>query len=285
MENLIRRAARAAWVMAGTLRRPPRYPPGHYYSALTSKADEDRAISWGASGADPAGVVIDREGMLDLVQVLAPMWPDLQLTGRYHRDVMYGLADAAIYHSMLRHFRPGKVVEVGSGFSTAVALDTIDAHDLSTRVTCVEPYPDRLRSLLSAGDDVTIHQKPVQEVDPEVFTSLVRGDFLFIDSTHVAKAGSDVVWNILHLLPQLKPGVIVHVHDIFWPLEYKPSWIRERRDWTEIYLVHAFLCNNAAWRVLLFSDLVWQENHDIVAAFAPDAVGERPGGLWLEKTA
>jgi hypothetical protein len=97
------------------------------------------------------------------------------------------------------------------------------------------------------------------------FSELEAGDFLFIDSTHVVKAESDVVWLFLHVLPHLKPGVIVHVHDILWPFEYPEEWLRERRDWTEGYLVHAFLAGNAEWEILLFSSWLWQCHPELAA--------------------
>jgi hypothetical protein len=103
---------------------------------------------------------------------------------------------------------------------------------------------------------------------------------LFIDSTHVVKAGSDVSWLILQVLPRLAPGVIVHIHDIFWPFEYPAAWLREHRDWTENYLVHAFLLGNSDWEILLFSSWLWQKHPELI----PDRIAaERPGSLWLRR--
>jgi predicted O-methyltransferase YrrM len=198
---------------------------------------------------------------------------------------MYELADAAVYHAMLRKFRPSRIIEVGSGYSTAVALDTISTHGLETEVTCIEPYPERLRSLMRPSDEVQLREQIVQDVPLSTFDALQSGDFLFIDSTHVVKAGSDVVWTTLRVLPRLTRGVIVHVHDIFWPLEYKPNWLLGRRDWNEIYLLHAFLSGNSQWRVLFFNDHVWQAHPALVAENLPETAGQRPGGIWLQKVA
>jgi predicted O-methyltransferase YrrM len=198
---------------------------------------------------------------------------------------MYEAVDAAIYHSLLRHLRPRRVLEVGSGYSTAVALDTIEAHGLDTVVECIEPNPERLQGRLRPGDDVHLRQQLVQDVPVEVFIELEAGDFLFIDSTHVVKAGSDVVWTTLQVLPRLKPGVVVHIHDMFWPMEYPDRWLRQRRDWSEIYLIHAFLAGNPAWRVLFFNDQALLAHPEVAAEYFPDLPGHRPGGLWLEKIA
>lgn len=221
--------------------------------------------------------------MYHLASMLAPYWHELDVSGRYCRDNMFELQDAAIFHSMLRHYRPSRIIEVGSGFSTAVALDTIEKHGLSSKVTCIEPHPQRLKALLRQGDQLELIQKPVQDVAPELFEELNSGDFLFIDSTHVVKAGSDVVWTTLRVLPRLRTGVIVHIHDMFWPMEYPAAWITGQRDWNEIYLVHAFLADNPRWRVLLFNDRMERDWPHLAAGRFDEAAGIRPGGLWLEK--
>ena len=173
---------------------------------------------------------------------------------------------------------------MGSGYSTAVALDEADAaaslHGL--RLTCIEPFPERLLGLLKESDTdrVTVIRRAVQDVSFDTFGQLQAGDVLFIDSTHVVKAGSDVVWLFLHVLPRLAAGVVVHVHDIFWPFEYPAAWLTERRDWTEAYLLHAFLCGNQNWEVLFFASWFWREHPELV----PSAlVREDPGSIWLRK--
>jgi predicted O-methyltransferase YrrM len=278
-------AKRRARILQSAVKLPPRSPLGHYYSPMTTPEDAERAISWKGEVETPAGVNVDLEDLAELACELAPMWADLDTTTRrYRRDVMYELVDAAIYHSMLRHFRPARVLEVGSGYSTAVALDTIDAYDLPTKVECIEPNPERLQSLLRPSDDVALRRAFVQDVPLEVFDELESGDFLFIDSTHVVKAGSDVVWTTLRVLPRLKPGVIVHIHDMFWPLEYKDRWLRERRDWNEIYLIHAFLSGNPSWKIVFFNDQALLANPALHEQYFPHMPGHRPGGLWIQRT-
>jgi len=115
----------------------------------------------------------------------------------------------------------------------------------------------------------------------ELVSGLEPGDFFFIDSTHVVKAGSDVVWLYLHVLPLLPPGAIVHIHDVFWPFEYLDDWLREGREWTEIYLLHAFLMYNADWEILLFGSWLWHEHPELVPA---DLAASQPGSIWLRRT-
>ena len=110
--------------------------------------------------------------------------------------------------------RPKRIIEIGSGFSSACILDCADEFHLDPfTLTCIEPFPTRLRSLLAPQDEITLIESPVQLVELGLFESLSKDDILLIDSTHVLKTGSDVAHEIFHILPVLKEGVIVHVHD------------------------------------------------------------------------
>ena len=166
--------------------------------------------------------------------------------GFYLGNDYFEAVDAEVYHSLIRHYRPRQVLEIGSGNSTVVALRAaaMNRHEgAETLVTCIEPYPEPglRRSLQGAGKLI---ERPVQEVGFEVFEDLSRNDILFIDSSHVAKFGSDVVFEYLEVLPRLKPGVLVHVHDIFIPFDYPRKWIvDEHKFWNEQYLLQAFLCS------------------------------------------
>jgi predicted O-methyltransferase YrrM len=259
------------------IRRPLYVPPGHYYSPLTNAGDAARALSWG----DSRGVDLRVAEQLALARELVPMMSEQVDGPRYdRRNNMFGPADAAIYHALLRRMRQRRIIEIGGGYSTAVALDTADAYLADLEIRCVEPYPERLLRLLATGDEtrVTIHSVAVQDLPLANYAWLESGDVLFIDSTHVVKAGSDVVWLLLHVLPRLAPGVLVHIHDIFWPFEYPASWLDQGRDWTENYLLHAFLIGNVAWEIVLLSAWLWQEHSQLLPA---DLVDETPGSLWL----
>ena len=154
----------------------------------------------------------------------------------------YGHGDGSILQAFLRHLRPARYLEVGSGWTTALALDTNDRYlDGRLRLTCIEPYPDDLSRLIRPGDDVEIIVSPVQDVDLARFKELESGDILFIDCSHVVKTGSDAHYLITRVLPVVPSGVYIHIHDMFWPFEYPRSWIEEGRVWTEAYLLHAFL--------------------------------------------
>jgi hypothetical protein len=274
--------ARAARAVAAVTVRPPYIPPGHFYSPLTSPADTRRALQH--DGTAP-GVDLHETAQLALAARLRPIL-DAPFPGpRYEAgNPVFCAADAAVYRAILRDLRPSRVIEAGSGYSTAAALDEADSGPelAGLHVTCIEPCPARLLSLLQPGDHdrVTILHQPVQDVPFSAFDALRAGDILFIDSTHVVKAGSDVVHLVLAVLPRLAPGVIVHVHDVFWPFTYPDEWLREHRDWTEAYLIHAFLSGNDGWEILLFSSWLWQCHPESVPG---RLAGLAPGSLWLRK--
>lgn len=261
--------------------RPPYATPGHFYSPLTAEGDLARALRWdGAPGVDLA-----EPGQLALAAELGPLLAEPAPGPRYvPANRMFGAADAAVYRALLTHLRPARVLEVGSGYSTAVALDEADANpDLrGLAITCIEPFPDRLIGLLRESDRsrLALIRRPVQDVNAAVFERLGPSDLLFIDSTHVVKAGSDVVWLFLHVLPRLAAGVVVHVHDVFWPFEYPASWLHQRRDWTEAYLVHAFLAGNTGWEILFFSSWFWRCRPELVPR---RLAAEQPGSIWIRK--
>ncbi len=285
--SALRRAVSTARAVRSAVAAPPYAPPGHFYSPQTSGLDRARALR--LAGGDVAGLGLGVDlGAGRQLTLAAEMGPVLAepLPGPRYRPAnpMFGPADAAIYRAMLRKLRPARIVEIGSGYSTAVALDETDGPGglEELRLTCVEPYPARLLGLLKPRDSgrVTIVRAAVQDAGFDVFGQLAPGDVLFIDSTHVVKAGSDVVWLFLRMLPGLPPGVIVHVHDIFWPFEYPSAWLAERRDWTEVYLLHAFLAGNSSWEIMFFGSWLWCEH----PALVPLALAaEQPGSIWLRK--
>jgi predicted O-methyltransferase YrrM len=282
----IRSLARVARSTAAILREPPYVAPGHFYSPLPSRAEVDRAIQEQRQSAP--GVNLNEPGQLELAMRLAPMWAETPCDGRYNTgsaNQMYPLSDAAVYSSLIRLLQPSRVLEIGSGYSSAIALDTTDRWNLPTKFTFIEPYPERLLGLLTEADrkHVTLRREPVQDTPMRFFEELDAGDVLFIDSTHVAKAGSDVVRLVLDVLPRLAQGVVVHFHDVFWPFEYPNPWLKERRGWTEDYLLHAFLAFNETYRVLLFNDWLWRRHPEVPREHLPVAKDERPGGLWLRR--
>jgi hypothetical protein len=270
------------------------FPLGHYHSPFPSDADVDRAQrARETATAEIPGLDLNADRQLELLEVLAPHVREAQLpreansAWRFsHDNSFFGNGDADSLHAMIRHLRPRRIVEVGSGFSSALTLDTNDrSFDGSIECTFIEPEPERLIGLLRPDDlrNATFIRQPVQDVPLSVFDALEANDILFIDSSHVVKAGSDVNHEIFEILPRLKSDVHVHFHDIHYPFEYTREWIAEGRAWSESYLLRAFLQFNHAFEVLLFCDYLRLFHPDEVRETIPSLLRSPPGSFWLRR--
>jgi hypothetical protein len=227
---------------------------------------------------------------IELAHRLGPKWHEFKKSWcRYTwPNDWYQMSDGAVYYSMLTTLRPKRILEVGSGFTSAIALDVRDQelHDLE--LTFIDPNPQRLLGLLKAHDHAatTLYRKPVQEVPIEAFDVLEKDDILFIDSSHISWSGSDVNFLFLDVLPRLKEGVVVHIHDIFYPFEYPDVWrVLPGFAWNELYLVRAFLSYNSTFQITFFNSWLWREHPEIVGRYFPESVSLRASSLWLRRVA
>jgi predicted O-methyltransferase YrrM len=269
-------------------------PPGHFYSPLPNVREiEEEADRFFNPALAEDGVRLDLQEQQRLLATLAEFssqfdWPEDPVPGRrfFINNDYFGPGDALILYSMIRHFRPRRIIEVGSGFSSALMLDTNDRlGDPKMELCFIEPYPDRLESLLTKEDkkSVKLLAMPVQRVPLELFDALEANDILFIDSSHVAKIGSDVNHLFFSILPRLADGVLIHIHDIFYPFEYPREWLREGRSWNELYFLRAFLQYNSAFEVLLFNGYLWHHSASFIEARLPLMAINPGGSIWLRK--
>ncbi|MGH9738669.1 MAG: class I SAM-dependent methyltransferase [Candidatus Acidiferrales bacterium] len=174
----------------------------------------------------------------------------------YSSNGYFDDVDGYVLYSMVRNFRPRRVIEIGSGnttylFAQAIAQNRKDDRRYRCDLTAIEPYPNEV---LKAGFPglTRLITKPLQDVPLSEFKALSRNDILFIDSSHILKIGSDVQRELLEIIPRLAKGVIVHFHDIFLPKEYPRNWAEEmNRYFTEQYLLQAFLAFNDSFELLL----------------------------------
>lgn len=273
----------------------PWIEPGHFYSPLTSPAevDADAPRLFAPGLRDLPGIDLRLDEQLRLARELARYYGEEDFATAPRPDRRYCLAneyfpygDAFAYHALLRHLRPARVVEVGAGWSTAVLFDT-EERFLQRRldVTAIEPYPDRLLSLLRPDDVARLRllRCRLQDAPLEVFDALEADDILFVDSSHVAKTGSDVLHALFTVLPRLRPGVWVHVHDVHANFEYPEPWVREGRSWNEAYFVRAFLMYNDRWRIELHGATLAEHAPAELLQRMP-RLGENVGGsLWLRR--
>ncbi|MDQ2957766.1 MAG: class I SAM-dependent methyltransferase [Actinomycetota bacterium] len=271
-------------------------PPGHFYSPIPNLAELERQADtlWPAESPTALpGIAFDTEAHLAFFDGLAELARPVEVPEhqtepwRYHSEnVSFGIGDALMLHAMLRQIQPARLIEIGSGFSSAMTLDTVEHFlDGKTELTFIEPYPELLESLLRPADRdrVTIIAKPLQTVPLELFATLTDSDVLFIDSTHVLRTGSDVVWLYNELLPTINAGVYVHIHDIFRSFEYPKEWVMEGRAWGEAYLVRAFLTLNDDFEILLFNNWLGHFHQDRIAEILPQMLANTGGSLWLRR--
>lgn len=182
----------------------------------------------------------------------------------YFDNESYGPGDSEMLYNMIRYFKPRKIIEIGSGYSTLMANNAItenlkEIHDYQCDHICVEPY--EFPWLEAKG--VQVIRKKVEEIDLSFFTQLDKNDLLFIDSSHIIRPQGDVLFEYLEVLPILKTGVIVHIHDIFSPKDYKSDWIlKDVRFWNEQYLLEAFLSFNNSYKILSALNFLHQKHYN-----------------------
>jgi len=265
----------------------------HYYEPLFDarelkhSLDEDRAL--------PA-LNLNIDEQLDLIGKFAyadelldiPMDRESQL-GFYYNNGFFEAGDAEFLYNIIRHAKPRRIFEIGSGHSTmmariALAANNADDANYQCHHVCVEPY--------EAGwlDDVGVDlvRTPVERIDPGFFTQLEPNDVLFIDSSHMIRPQGDVLFEYLRILPALNSGVLVHIHDIRTPKDYPSSWItKEVRFWNEQYLLEAFLSFNSEFKIIgAVNHLKHHYPHDlarccpVLGKYIDDV---EPGSFWIQR--
>lgn len=280
----------------GSTAVPLHVPPGHYYSPVTNPREAERAIA--AIEAEPwpetlPGIGIDRGAMITTWNALLPYFsrnafPVSPTQGfRYAYDnPSYSWGDGSVLQAMIRIFSPRRIIEVGNGWSSACMLDCVELYlEKECEFTFIDPHQGSLQELIGPTKaSVRFLECGVQEVPKEIFDDLEKDDILFIDSTHVLKTGSDVGFELFHILPRLKSGVLVHIHDMFWPFEYPRLWaVDENRAWNELYAVRAFLMFNEQWEIVMFNDYLAKiEPQMIESTWSPFLINSG-GALWLRR--
>ena len=206
--------------------------------------------------------------------------------GDIKRNSQFKAGDAIVLYSMLRKHRPKRIIEIGSGFSSAAMLDVNDLFlDHSIKFTFIEPNPQRLMGLLNQTDrtNIKIIESLAQRVSLDLFAELQENDILFIDSSHVAKLGSDVNHIIFNILPQLNSGVLVHFHDIRYPFEYPRSTIEMGIAWNEAYFLRAFLMFNEQFRIHFFNSYMAEYHKDLMQLIMPKFLDWPGGSIWMQR--
>jgi predicted O-methyltransferase YrrM len=279
---------------------PIAFEPGHFYSAIVDPAELAPWVSRLWPDVVPELPGIDFNDAFHR-QVLTEWFPrfmpdydypeheeDIAHPYDFHtQNSQFSWLDARALFVLMRALTPRRIVEVGSGFSSLLMADINRRFfDSCIQITCVEPYP---RDFLKAGvpgiGELLVAK--AQDIPASFFDRLESGDILFIDSSHVSKTGSDVNHLFLDVLPRLKPGVRIHVHDIFLPLEYPRDWVIDmNRSWNEQYLLRALLTHSKGFRVLFGCSYAYLKYPALVSAGLrhPKGHGFGGGSIWIVRS-
>jgi hypothetical protein len=271
--------------------------PVHFYQPIPDTRTLGEA-QW-AKRSEMPGVRIDEEGQLALLARFSDAYKaeydrfPREKTDEPHRYFVnngaFESVDGEVLYCMVRTFRPRRIFEIGSGNTTYLSAQAVLKNEAGGGHACelvaFEPYPNETLRAGLPGLSRLIETK-AQDIPFEKFDELEDGDILFIDSSHVLKVGSDVQYLYLEVLPRLRPGVIVHVHDIFLPEEYPRKWVMEQQTfWNEQYLLQAFLAFNDGFDVHWAGSYMHLKHPEkLEAAFASyDRATRRPGSFWMRR--
>lgn len=270
------------------------FPIGHFYSPIADPVDiRAREQKIWMSVDEMPGINLNVSDQLKLLSQLKPYTASIDYpveqsedsTTYFYQNDQFPVLDAEFLFAALCHFKPKSMIEVGSGFSSLITAD-VNRRIFQSKLdfSCIEPFPRQF--LIDGVEGITrlVRQK-VEDVDLSFFDRLDSGDILFIDSSHVSKIGSDVNYLFFEVIPRLKKGVIVHIHDIFLPDEYPKVWvIDQNRNWNEQYLLRAFLQFNRDWKVMWASHFMGTR----YTAEVQDTFPRYPklgggGSLWMNR--
>jgi predicted O-methyltransferase YrrM len=250
--------------------------PKHYYVPYPDIRDLERKRSRWAVKSQLPGIHVDLDEQAETMRaIVKPYFEEYRENTVYTRAVQgefgpgFGRVEAMALHGFIRWAKPKRIVEVGSGMSTycmVSALEKNAAEGRPGKVTCVEPYPSKWVQQA----DVSLIAKQMQEVDVSVFEELEPDDILFIDSSHTVRVDGDVNRVILEVLPRLKPGVIVHFHDIYLPYDYNRQVLRSFNHWMETAMLHAFLIGNVHYQIMFCMSLLHYERPGALRECFPD---------------
>jgi len=262
----------------------------HYYEPIVRASDLYRPLSAVREllGLDlaPETQFSFLEGLSFREELLAI--PEEDAGGYFFNNNSFGSGDGEILYSVIRKYKPSRLLEIGSGFSTRIARLAIEANCLedknyTCRHICVEPFEQPWLENLG----IEVIRRKVELVAVELFSELEANDILFIDSSHVIRPQGDVIHEYLNLVPTVAPGVLIHVHDIFTPRDYPEAWVLDQRMmWNEQYLLEAFLSFNSQFEILCALNWLTHEHREKLADAAPylfKSKEREPGSFWFRR--
>ena len=251
--------------------------PIHYYSPVPDIQGLITRDYWKKSKSELIGINFSADQQLNLITELGRkygdecLWHETQGSDQgiyFNQNSSFGYSSACLLYSIVRHYKPARVIEIGSGYSTLITAQALEKNrvenDIESQFIAIEPYPGKLLQQNIPGLTSLVEEK-LEDISLSSITPLGSGDLIFIDSSHVVRIGGDVNYFYLQILPRLDPGVLVHLHDIHLPYEYPIEYFTNKKKylWTEQYLLEAFLTYNSNFEVLLAAYWLGREHIDI----------------------
>ncbi len=268
------------------------FEAGHFFSPIPSQIEIEGYVH-DTQNFNLYGINLNDDVQLEYLKDVIKYYEHLPFDDYKKNDLRYQFingsytySDAIFLFGLINKIKPNRIIEIGSGWSSCVTLDTNELFfDNKINLTFIEPYPELLISLLKKNDinKIRIVSKKLQEVPVSTFKDLTEGDILFVDSTHVSKLGSDVNQMIFNILPNLNAGVYIHFHDIYYPFEYPKEWLTEGRFWTEGYILRAFLQYNNNFEIVCWNSYLDQKYADIISKSMPLCLKNGGGSIWIRK--
>lgn len=267
--------------------------PANYYSDIPSIADVLSSFEYTDSSAPYLNeTIFDKNALhkelLELIDFAEDFNPpesgDEENCNKYYwKNGMFSYSDAMAYYAYIRRIKPKTVVEIGSGFSSLVALEALKKNGMG-ELKCIEPFPRPFITAYGNADVINLYKVPAQDITPEMLNSMLSdGDILFIDSTHTVKIGSDCLHIYLRLLPNIRKKIYVHIHDIFLPFGFPQNWALEHHYyWTEQYLLYAWMLDNPRVSVLFGSAYHHHFNPDLLDSLMHGRFLRGGCSFWLE---
>ena len=241
--------------------------PDHYFIPVSNILDLNKDKSW-QKKSNLDGIKIDLKNQLENIKKIILPFQEEYKNGKIYNEAIklnagpgYGVIEAQALHGVIRYYSPKKIIEIGSGVSTYCMLSAG-----AKNITCIEPYPS---NFLKTNTKIKLIKKRLQDTDIKIFEDLSAGDFLFIDSTHTLKIGSDVSKIYLEIIPKLKPGVIIHIHDIFFPYNYSRDINNTMFQWLETQMLQALLINNSKIEILFCMSHLHYEFSNVLKEIFP----------------
>lgn len=265
----------------------------HYYEPLFNDKHIKNKLS---AERDLPGISLNKEGQISLLSKLkyqsefshfVDQNKDLEDKKSFQiNNESFGSGDAEFLFNFLRDLRPKRIIEIGCGQSTKIISHAANLNKLEgyeSKHICIEPYE---QPWLSSFSNIELVREKVEDLDIEIFSTLEDGDFLFIDSSHIIRPQGDVLHEYLRLLPSLKKGVYIHVHDIFTPYDYLETWVKDSvRFWNEQYILEALLTDSSSFEVCAALNFLkhnfYSELRGVCTYLTPD---REPGSFYIKKS-